>query len=50
MEIYDYVHAYDSLIFSADGTRVYNPSLVTVWFRTDKQIYCVASGETMVID
>lgn len=50
IEIYDYVHAYDSLIFSADGTMVYNPSLVTVWFRTDKNQYRIEPGQTMVIE
>ena len=50
IEIYDYVRAYDSLQFSADGTRVYNPTLMTVWFRTDKQQYRVAPGETLVIE
>ena len=50
IEIYDYVHAYDSLVFSADGTRVYNPTLMTVWFRTDKQPYRIAPGETLIIE
>lgn len=50
MEIYEYVHAYDSLVFSADGTKVYNPTLMTVWFRTDKQVYSVAPGQTLVIE
>lgn len=50
LEIFDYVHAYDSLIWSADGTKVYNPTLVTVWFHTDTALYSVASGETLVIE
>ena len=50
MEIYEYVHAYDSLVFSADGTKVYNPTLMTVWFRTDKQVYSVAPGQTLVVE
>lgn len=50
MEIYDYVHAYDSLVFSADGRRVYNSTLVTVWFRTDARVYCIAPGETLLLD
>ena len=49
IEIYDYVSAYDSLIFSADGSRVYNPSLITVWFSADDKLYSVKSGETLII-
>ena len=50
MEIYEYVHAYDSLIFSADGTKVYNPTLMTVWFHTDTKLYSVASGQTLDLE
>lgn len=49
IEIYDYVSAYDSLIFSADCSRVYNPSLITVWFSADDKLYSVKSGETLII-
>ncbi len=45
IEIYDYVKAYDALIISADGTRVYNPTLIKVWFFLDGEIYSVAPGE-----
>lgn len=50
IEIYDYVHAYDSLIWSADGTKVYNPTLVTVWFHTDTKLYSVGSGQTLILE
>lgn len=49
MEIYDYVSAYNSLIWSADGEKVYNPTLGTVWFYTRGEVYCVKSGETLVL-
>ncbi len=49
MEIYEYVKAYESLVFSADGHSVYNPTLTTVWFRGDNTIYKIASGETINI-
>lgn len=49
MEIYDYVAAYRSLVFSADETLVYNPSLVTVFFDIDGVAYSVAPGETVTI-
>lgn len=47
IEIYDYTNAYLSLIYSADGSRVYNPSLMTVWFDVDGTLYSVKSGETI---
>lgn len=49
IEIYDYVSAYRSLVFSADGSRVYNPSLITAWFSADDKLYSVKSGETLII-
>ena len=49
IELYDYVHAYNSLVFSADGTRVYNPTLIKVWFDVDGTVYSIAPGETLVI-
>ncbi len=50
IEIYNYVNAYSSLIFSADGTKIYNPTLLTVWFETDDKLYSVKSGETIVLN
>ena len=50
IEVYEYVHAYDSLVFSADATRVYNPTLMTVWFCTDKHLYSIEPGQTLVIE
>lgn len=50
IEIYDYVHAYDSLVFSADGTKVYNPTLIKVWFDLDGKLYSIDSGETLIIE
>lgn len=49
MEIYGYVNAYNSLIWSADGKTVYNPTLYNVWFVDENTRYCVASGETLRI-
>ena len=49
MQIYDYVTAYHSLIYSADGTRVYNPTLQKIWFDVDRVLYSVAPGETIRI-
>ena len=49
IEIYDYVQAYKSLRYSADGHKVYNPTLLTVWLDVDGKLYRVKSGETICI-
>lgn len=49
IEIYDYTKAYESLIFSSDETKVYNPTCTTVWFVADMKTYKVAPGETVVL-
>lgn len=49
IEIYDYVKAYDSLIFNVNSTKVYNPTLTDVWFNADGKNYLVKSGETLEI-
>ena len=49
MEIYEYVNAYNSLVFSADSTIVYNPTRYDVWFNADGTLYKVAAGETIKI-
>lgn len=48
-EIYNYVQAYKSLVYSADNTMVYNPTLYDIWFDIDDKLYCVKSGETIVL-
>ena len=50
IEIYDYVMAYQSLLWSADSKRVYNPTLFTLWFSIDDSMYTIAPGETLVIE
>jgi peptidoglycan/xylan/chitin deacetylase (PgdA/CDA1 family) len=49
IELYDYVQAYRSLRYSADGHRIYNPTLYTVWFDVDGKLYSIKSGETICI-
>ena len=46
IDIYNYVNAYKSLIYSADGEIVFNPTVYDIWLDTDGKIYCVHSGET----
>lgn len=50
IEIREYLQAYDSLVFSADATKVYNPTLIDIWFRADGKPYFVASGQTVSIE
>ena len=49
IEIYEYMQAYGSLVFSADGKRIYNPTLKTVWFDVDGKLYSVESGKTIIL-
>ena len=46
-EIYEYVNAYLSLIYSADGSKIYNPTLKTIWLEIDDVPYAIKSGETI---
>lgn len=41
LQIYDYVQAWQRLEFSADGRRVYNPSVTEVWFQKGGRVYSV---------
>ena len=43
----NYVNAYNSLYKSMDGTKVYNPSVVEVYFRENGKTYSVKPGETI---
>ena len=43
------MQAYESLVYSADGTVVYNPTLTEVWFDVDGKLYSVKSGQTVTI-
>jgi peptidoglycan/xylan/chitin deacetylase (PgdA/CDA1 family) len=49
IEIYDYVTAYNSLIYSADGSKIYNPNLKQIWFNVDSTLYTIKPGETIKI-
>lgn len=49
IEIYDYVTAYRSLVYRADHSAVYNPTLYQLWFYFDGKDYVIESGETLVL-
>ncbi|MBO5370575.1 MAG: polysaccharide deacetylase family protein [Clostridia bacterium] len=49
IEIYNYINAYNSLIYSADGLTVYNPTLYEIWFDVDSTLYHITPGETLTL-
>lgn len=49
MEIYEYITAFRSLIYSADNSIVYNPTLKTIWFDRDGTLFKIEPGETLKI-
>lgn len=50
MEVYEYVTAYNSLAYSIDGERVYNPSAIPVWVEVRGKVYKIGAGETVAFD
>lgn len=50
IEICDYVAAYKSLRYSADGHMVYNPTLYEIFIDVDSKLCSIKSGETICID
>lgn len=49
IDIHDYVECYRSLVYSADGQMIHNPTLKDIWFDIDGRLYCIRSGETITI-
>ncbi|MBR2342620.1 MAG: polysaccharide deacetylase family protein [Clostridia bacterium] len=49
MQVYEYVKAYDNLIFSSDMSMVYNPSAIDVYIRFYKENVLVGAGKTAKI-
>lgn len=50
IELYEYITAYRSLVYSADGRIIYNPTVHTLWFDRDGKQYKIAPGETLNVD
>ncbi|MDE6613448.1 MAG: polysaccharide deacetylase family protein, partial [Clostridia bacterium] len=46
-EIYGYVKAFESLVYSADGEMVYNPSHIPVWIDARGRTYMIGAGATV---
>lgn len=49
IEVYNYVKAYEALVFAADMTRVYNPSAIEVFFILNGKSLSVKPGETIAL-
>lgn len=47
-EIFEYVTAFNNLIFSLDGERVKNPSAIPVWLEIRGKIYKIGAGREIV--
>lgn len=51
IEIYDYITAYESLIWSADEKTVYNPTAKEIWFEINgEKNYSVKPNQTLKLD
>ena len=44
-EICDYHNAYKKLVFSADGSRIYNPSATELWAEIDGKTIALPAGK-----
>lgn len=48
IEIYEYVEAFDRLVFSADSSVVHNPTSQKLWYSFGKdEVYSIEPGETV---
>lgn len=50
IEIYDYIDAYNRLLFSSCGKRVKNPSSIKLWFQYEQKIIAINPGEVIEIE
>ena len=48
-EIYDYVEAYGRLVWNANSSVVYNPTVKTLWFDANGTTYSIAPDQTLKI-
>lgn len=46
-EVEQYVHAFRQLVYSADGSRVYNPTGQTLWLEALGKVYEIPAGQTV---
>ena len=46
----NYINAVKSLVYSATGDYIYNPTCVDVWMQVDGKAYEIKAGETIEIE
>lgn len=49
IEIYDYVAAYNQVVFSTEATKVYNPTAYEIYFVAYGKMWCVEPGAVLNI-
>lgn len=49
-EISHYMNAVKHLVYSATGDYIYNPSCLDIWLLIDNKVYCIRSGQTVIIE
>lgn len=49
IELYEYVNAYKSLVYSLDSKTVYNPAGIDVWIKKNNEKICVPAAQTVEI-
>ena len=49
-EIYDYVTAYNSLVWGIKDQLVYNPSAFDIWVERNRKLYRIPSGKTIAFE
>ncbi len=50
IEVYDYVDAWNRLIFSMDMTMVENPTALDLYFTDADKLYCIPSGKSGLVE
>lgn len=50
IEIFDYVQAYQRLVYSSSADLVYNPSVIPVWINYNEQPLMIGAGEYKVLN
>ncbi|MBU3840072.1 MAG: polysaccharide deacetylase family protein [Candidatus Ruminococcus intestinipullorum] len=50
IEIYEYIQASKTLVYSTTGNYIYNPSRIDIWMMINEKEYCIKSGQTIHID
>lgn len=49
IEIYNYLQAIRVLEYSADGSRVYNPTLISIWLCMEGKVIIIEPGKTITL-